>query len=294
MGLEVYCDANGLGLLWRQLRPWYEAFAGDPCWGLIRRNIDRECQRDDVDPVVWQEFLRAIAMKYTSLSERDALKFDPVGVINTVVNPDPSRTYFFLHGRHLPAPLTRLCHYRCLSKLLRNIDELFYSNVIPLRLERLAISINGHPNPTSLLEGTLGNPGFAVWCTDESLMPENSAEVIRNRLGLKHVQHGWLAEIAYPYSLLSNQGHSLQAPTVLDASAHEADDWIFNKRRESGGPDWGRTVDITTAGGARGVPEAVHGAIEIGAGRVSGFRILAPLGGTKGMDCREMRANPDL
>ncbi len=61
--------------------------------------------------------------------------------------------------------------------------------------------------------------------------------------------------IEYPESMLAGP-FALRAPTTLDGAAGGADNWIFGKRRDPGGPGWGHAVDLNTSG--PGIDEAVH------------------------------------
>jgi hypothetical protein len=86
-----------------------------------------------------------------------------------------------------------------------------------------------------------------------------TGDSIRDALGLKHVEGGFLVELGYPIDSLCNRGESLRAPTVLDASASGPKNWIFLKNRAHGGPDWGYTAHVAASGILeQGPPEAVH------------------------------------
>jgi hypothetical protein len=114
--------------------------------------------------------------------------------------------------------------------------------------------------------------------------------VVRDRLGLQHVDGGWLLEIRY------SQGVVLRAPTVLDALAGRDDNWVFLKSREPGGPGWGCTLDLRVRGGQRGVPEAVHDAIEVPSEAEKKFslRAIGDLRSTRAVDFDEILANLEL
>ena len=79
---------------------------------------------------------------------------------------------------------------------------------------------------------------------------EQSGDVVRDKLGLKHIESGRIVEIAYSADFLRRVGIEFKAPTVLDASADGAGNWVWVKNKSAGGgPDWGYTVDMS-AGGA--------------------------------------------
>jgi len=129
----------------------------------------------------------------------------------------------------------------------------------------------------ALMEGTfLGAPGYPVWCTTDVYSTESDADRVRNDLGLFHMTGGYIVEVKYPTDLSG----SLRAPTFLDACSRSADNWIFVKNRDPGGPDWGYTAAMKPGGVfAKGTPEAVHPAIRISTAQGSNFtiRVLGPL-----------------
>jgi hypothetical protein len=144
----------------------------------------------------------------------------------------------------------------------------------------------------------IGRPGYPAWCTDGSLSTDSDADLIRNLLGLKHIEGGYVVEVRYPLALLDRVGQSLRAPTQLDASAGGAANWIFVKNRDRGGPDWGYTAQMCPDGVCRkGVPEAVHSPILIspGSGVEIGLRVLGPIKTLcPTVDYEATPENPDL
>jgi hypothetical protein len=149
-------------------------------------------------------------------------------------------------------------------------------------------------------DGTVfGHTGRPCWCT-LSGPPDfrETADRVRDRLGLKHIDSGHLIEIEYPSELLDQVGVRLKAPTVLDSWAGGASNWIFAKRRESGGRDWGYTVDMNGGRGwARGSTEAVHEAFTIpnGHGHRIRLRAYGPLSGScPGINYAALLNNPGI
>ena len=136
----------------------------------------------------------------------------------------------------------------------------------------------------------VGRDGFPVWCTTDRLIHEPNPDVVRDRLGLQHVDGGWLLELRYTQHVL------LRAPTVLDASAGRDDNWVFLKSREPGGPGWGRTLDLSVPRGQTGIPEAVHDAFEVPSEpeRRFSLRAIGDLRGTKAIDFGAILENPEL
>ena len=62
MSLLVYARQRGFSPADQlALSQWYDHFDGVAFWEFIRRNIDRECTRNDIDPQVWDAFLRDVA-----------------------------------------------------------------------------------------------------------------------------------------------------------------------------------------------------------------------------------------
>ena len=323
MSLESYCarclDPRTAALLAR----WYEACGADSNKLWMRRNVDRECARNDIDHARWQEFLRDLAqmvhdhirfLAFQLWEKREASgtpgsaeddwfsaekAFDPIKVVNELLSG--KLTHYSLPGRELPGTTSGfIFRYMPLRDFLKH-NLWLWSPVAPaLREAYLADEINSQRITSKDMVGkSLGQPEYPVWCTNDdagSLTAGISADEIRNRLGLDHVRHGWLVEIRYRCALLSRSGHSLHAPTFIDASVRGADNYFWVKNRPPGGPDWGHAVHLSENGGV-GAAEAVHAPFQISASdwRDIRIRVLPPLcAGPPSCNYDSLLANPNL
>jgi hypothetical protein len=300
-----YCARNFEASARNRLAKWYDALGEEPDLRLIRRNLDRECHRQDIREPVWKDFLLEIArllapgdqieeeayhqwlyhgridggdwydwlLAETIVVNRSLLA--PLASVDSAIRNNPGR--FVLAGREVPSLPDRLTRYMRFEDFAINNLKLL---PIPLEgkshhgvsmIQRGAI-LGKH------MEGTFfGKPGSPVWCTDASMATEDDVHTVRNRLGMKDVNGGYLVELAFSPGLLE---HPLQAPTQVDASVPSASNWIFVKNRTDGGPDWGYTVEACEDRTCRkGVPEAVHAPFRLqpGLGATIGLRVLGPL-----------------
>jgi len=142
--------------------------------------------------------------------------------------------------------------------------------IVPSNYGALAAEISaGRITGGNLASKQFGRADYPIWCTlSQPPLWRTTADRARDRFGLKHIDAGHLLEMEYPVGLLKSEGVSLKPPTVLDSWANGAANWIFAKRRGSGGPDWGYTVDIDGGGACgRGSTEAVHTTFLVPAGQ---------------------------
>lgn len=257
---------------WNLLKPWYDALAASDDLRLIQRNIDRECDRNDINTQPWEDFLREVIATH--------LGPDACQTIDMVL--PRKRSYYTLAGKALPA----LDDERQVYRFMR-LDHLLKYNLSPLPIvpssyPLLAMQINtGAITGVNLEAKRFGRTNYPIWCTlsDEATW-RASADRARDRFGLKHIDTGFLVEMAYTVGLLKSVSMQLLPPTVLDSWANGASNWIFAKRRGSGGPDWGYTVDLDGGGGCgRGSTEAVHAdfLIPAGQGHRIGMRVHGPI-----------------
>ena len=286
--LQTYCVARLGAGVWAALETWYDACGSSPHWELIARNVVRECLRDDVQPFIWDDFLKDLAARYAPPS--------PCKAIDATIGA--KRSYFLLPGKVLTPPAGRLYRYMRLDHLL---DYNLKLPITPLDLSRLATEINGGRITGAQMENTMfGKPGSPVWASSRGPAGSRTADDIRNEMGLKHVESNYLAEVSYSLQRAGGElACSLHAPTCLDACFDGAENWIFVKNRNHpGGPDWGYTADMGRgSAGAQGAPEAVHAAIAIGAGDGGHFqlRALGPIQHSPpAMDFSAMLANAGL
>jgi hypothetical protein len=284
-----------------RLQYWRRCFTQDDVARLIGRNIDRECDRNDVERTGWNEFLHEVAgsvlrdddvrnsaflhwcARGQPLGSPDEdwsaaeielygdLILDPVSMMDEIVKN--RRRHYILRGLSLPdSTCPRLYRYISLRSFwLHNLRKLPFARVAYsgapalVGLEKLAHCIGAGLINSSATVGTwLGREDYPVWCTNRSLLGALPADEIRNALGLKHIEGGFLVEISYPIDMLTSRGESLRAPTVLDASASADENWIFLKNANPGGPDWGYAARLTDNGVFdQGAPEAVHPPLRI-------------------------------
>lgn len=295
MSLLLYISQRGFPPdIQRILTDWYEGFDGVARWEFIRRNIDRECVRQDIDTQVWDEFLREVADICSKVPPSNPL--DPIKAAIDNHSPKP----FFLPGlpfAPLPAPVYR---YMLLEHFMRFN---YRGRIQTRRLPALKTLIDQGLIDGSNLEGTtfgkrVAGRDFAVWFSDASLANVNSGETARDRLGLHHVHGGYLLEVSYPLELLEVRREKTAPPTVIDGLGENSDNWIWIKTRNPGGPGWGYSVDMSGGGaGAVGVPEAVHAPVEIAEGDGARIRIraLEPFASTAPqMDHAAMLQNENL
>lgn len=290
----------------QRLQLWQAACNFDPQTMVIRRNLERECKRNDIQPDVWRSFLQDLIheiteiLAYSNYQERDYATgsewgdwfiaeaklltgtdsswIDPLVVIDRVVQR--RKSYFFMSGLEVVTPRTDFFYrYLPVRDFMRHhMHNHVFKEGNPGSVAELikAGRITG-----STMEGsTLGKPDYnPVWCTNNSLSEENSADEIRNKLGLKSIEGGHLVEVKYGRSMVLKSG-CLRAPTFLDASASGAGNWIFSKNADDGGPGWGYTVHLCGENACkRGVPEAVHAPfkIDLGEGPELRLRTIGPL-----------------
>lgn len=291
--LERFCSANVPAAAWPAIQIWYNQFASEPCLELLRRNIDRECERQDIDVAVLADFLNQVAPLGHSHP-------DPCDLIDALLSPNVSR--FQLAGKPLGIPPVTLYRYMRLDHWVTcnwpagpagQTD----ATVLAEFMERGSVT-------ASVMEGTwFGKPGAAVWCTLDFLSAEESAHRIRNRLGLQggpgERRDEYYVELRYESEWLDSKNIPIRPPTFLDACLGSLfrlreQAWVFQKNRNAGGgPDWGLTLDLTNGGpGGRGLPEAVHAAFRIGNGEGTkiGLRLVAP----ERLDCRKLLHNREI
>jgi hypothetical protein len=226
--------------------------------------VDRECNRHDIDPDVWAEFFLEL------VSQRTAP--DAYSAIHQILQ-GPQKAKFLLPGR----PITwsgEICHYEPIDRFILHSLNLVIGG--ERTLERIGSLIEDGRCGGDALEGRrLGRADRPYWVTNDALRAEPESDRVRDRLGLRSLSRAGyrLVEIRYRYSYLAEKGIEIQAPTVLDSWQDDPKrSWLFAKRPEAdGGPEAGRTVDISSTDGSAGAPEAVHKWIGVEKG--DGFKI---------------------
>lgn len=287
--LASYVTAHLGAITWSSLQPWYNALSASDDLRLIQRNIDRECDRNDISSRVWLDFLLDVAASYAGL--------DACETIDTALGR--RRSYFALSGNTLPAVHDAQNLYRFMR-----LDHFLKYMLAPLPIPppanwpALAGQINsGSITGANLDSRQFGRPDYPIWCTLSGYAPwRATADRARDRFGLKHIDAGFLVEMAYPAVLLKAKPVTLKAPTVLDSWASGASNWIFAKKRGASGPDWGYTVDLNGGGGCgRGSTEAVHADFQVpsGHGWQIGLQVHGPIANSApAVDYRGLLLNP--
>lgn len=292
MPLESYAETHFPSEIYNRLKVWYRTFPSDGMRTLIQRNIDRECDRHDIDSVTWNTFLTQVAdeafprdqvipiaeslakasggpasdhMTEAELLFAGRALMDPVSVIDAVIKK--GRSTFVLRGHEIPIhDWPRSFNYMSLEAFRKHY--LPPAVIMPMSpglglamdpsIQTLAYLIRDGVISGSDLQGkAFGKPGGPVWCTNGSLCGTQNATSIRDTLGLCHIDGGYLLEIGYNTAAIPQ---SIKAPTFLDASADGALNWIFVKNCETAGsPSHGYTAHLSGDQALRrGVPEAVH------------------------------------
>ena len=245
--LREYC-AKHLGGSWPRLADWYDSLGGTPGTELLRINLDRECQREDLDPAVWQELLRRLAAAQPSAA-------DPYTALRQVVEEDPG--LFMLRGRRIDGPLT-------LRRYLRARD-----------FEALLVA----PSPTTawgdvnlglgLENKLLGRPGRPVWCSDATYAAENDPHVISTDLWVNPEEH--IVEIAYTSDALMPDNF-VRVATVPDIYWYEPT-FANVKKPAEGASGWGHTVRLDDPSLRDRAPSAVHAPLRLLAARTKNISL---------------------
>lgn len=240
--------ANGFSISEQaMLRQWHDAFDNDDAWRLIRRNLDRDCARQDIDHARLRDYLRDVAQKFQP-NVGDA----PLSVMDQVYAA--RKSYFLLPGQPLPPVGRGVARVLRADHLLK--FQLHAAGIaVTMGLASLVSAVaSGAIRGRDLAGSHMGRVDHPVWVCPADRLPD-TADACRDQLGLHHVAHGHLVSIEYPERILES-AFALRAPTTIDSAAGGADNWIFGKRTAPGGPGWGHAVDLASSG--VGIDEAVH------------------------------------
>jgi hypothetical protein len=244
----IYDPANGFTAAEQTLLDqWYTDFDIDDAWRLIRRNFDRDCDRQDISHSVLRDYLRDVALKYQP-NVGDA----PLAVMDQVYST--RKSYFLLPGQPLASTGGTVARVVRADHLLKY--QLHPAGIaVTMGLSAFISGLKaGTINGRDLDRSQMGRVDHPVWVCPADQLP-GTADDCRNELGLHHIAHGHLVSIEYPESILAGP-LALRAPTTVDSAAGGADNWIFGKRAPSGVPEWAHAVDLATS--KAGVDEAVH------------------------------------
>jgi SIR2-like domain len=240
--LTDYCLRYLDKSIWPQLAPWYDSLHGSTERDLLRINLDRECAREDLEPHIWQEFLRRLA-------SRSPTAADPLTPLRKVTDEDPG--LFVLRGRALETAgaLRRYLRYADFQRVL--------AGILSGTSERLA------SDGSALENSLLGRPGHPVWCTDETYAEVTDPDVIA--LDLWPQTASPIVEIAYTKEILMPDNY-VRVATVPDIYWSDPD-YINVKKPALGASDWCHTVRLDDATLCDRTPSAVHAPLRLLAAR---------------------------
>jgi hypothetical protein len=251
--LADYCKQHLEESVWPRLKPWYDSLHGTTSLELLRINLDRECAREDLEPHIWQEFLRRLAELKPTAADR-------LAPLSRVIDEDPGS--FILRGR-------KIDNAGSLRRYLRYVD-----------FERV-LTPSGSTGPgrpadeaAALENGLLGRPGHPVWCSDATYAAESDPAVIA--LGLWPKAESRIVEIAYSEEILMPDNY-VRVATVPDI--YWSDPVYVNVKKPAlGESDWCHTVRLDDVTLHDRAPSAVHAPLRLLAAR------------TKRITLREIRA----
>jgi hypothetical protein len=240
--LEQYVKQHLGESTWSKLASWYSSLYGSTHLDLLRINLDRECAREDLDPHIWQEFLRRLALL-------NPITADPFTPLKRVADEDPGS--FVLRGKAIETagPLRRYVRYVDFERIL--------SEGMP--------SAGGPIDDGSALENSLlGRPGHPVWCTDASYASITDPNVIA--LDLWPTSARRIVEIAYSQEVLMPDNY-VRIATVPDIYWSHLVEFINVKKPALGEGDWCHTVRLDDVTLRDRTPSAVHAPLRLLAAR---------------------------
>lgn len=287
MGLTAYTSAQGTPFSEAEqqaLQSWFTELAVRFPGRLIARNIDRECERADIDRGIFDSFLRRVAWEWSRTPGNDPTRVmidahqsctDLVPGLVIDVN-DATMLVRCMRVDHLRKyHLSGLPLIGLPSDDPERAGEQQWDDWIIERLQAGAIE-GRHLEMT-----TLGRPCAPVWVASRAELQStpadaappaapsdiggapldnpargNRAEQLATSLGLHHLSDCHLVELHYPVGVLRGAGLELKAPTVLDAVAAGDVSTVFVKRSGPGGPSWGHAANVSSW--SHGASEAVH------------------------------------
>jgi hypothetical protein len=249
--LSDYCRRHLDESTWHRLREWYESLAGTPERDLLHLNLDRECQGEDLDPEVWQEFLRRLAA-------HGPLRADPFAALWTVIDEDPG--LFVLQGRKIEGSMA-------LRRYMR------YEDFEALLVGPPSAAMAHESGDDSRLENKLlGRPGHPVWCTDATYAAETNPQAIARDIWPYQADH--VVEIAYASETLMPDNY-IRVATVPDIYSSSRS-YVNVKKSEAGASGWCHTVRLDDPTLRDRAPSAIHAPLRLLAARTRkiGLRII--------------------
>jgi hypothetical protein len=208
---------------------------------IVRWNLDRECDLDDVDHDVLDGFLRELVAAGTTGSHRTFWD-----LLQAVWGTDALT--FSAPGRPLPLdePVDLLRTVSLEGLVRHNLPQFAVGPNGPLELALIAGAINGGGITADDLQHAIGLEHHPVWVARSAdIAADCEDDALRDTLGLSHLNSGFLARISYRSDLLDKLGAPLRAPTIIDAAAGAERNWLFVKRTSSHpGPDWGNAIHL--------------------------------------------------
>jgi SIR2-like domain len=222
---------------WNKLASWYSSLHGSTHLNLLRLNLDRECAREDLEPDIWQEFLRRLALLHPTAA-------DPFAPLNRVADEDPGA--FVLRGKAIEnaGPLRRYLRYVDFERILSE-----------------GMAAGAPIDDGSALENSLlGRPGHPVWCTDASYARVTDPNIIA--LDLWPTTASPIVEIAYSIEVLMPDNY-VRIATVPDIYWSQALEFINVKKPALGEGDWCHTVRLDDVTLKDRTPSAVHAPLRL-------------------------------
>jgi hypothetical protein len=240
--LADYCKNHLEPPVWRRLTHWYESLHESPARELLRINLDRECAREDLEPYIWQEFLRRLAAL-------DPTPADPLAPLNHVTDSDPG--LFVLRGKAIE-------HSGTLFRYLRSVD---FERV--LAAADPTVAATSTEGGTALENSLLGRPGHPVWCSDASYATVSDPTVIA--LDLWPKAESRIVEIAYAQEILlpDNYVRVATVPDIYWSDPH----YVNVKKPSFGQSDWCHTIRLDDPSLRDRAPSAVHAPLRLLAAR---------------------------
>jgi hypothetical protein len=152
----------------RVLTQWYTRLGDSASWRLIQRNIDVECERQDIDPMSWELFLKDVAAKF------DVSVMNPVATIDDCWRTSVGS--YLLRGFAIPVlSPEKLCRFERLDRFhkraLHPLGALLEDPEVVLTLLRA-----GDLDGSDIAGAEIGSTDKPVWVAVhadvENVMPQ--------------------------------------------------------------------------------------------------------------------------
>ena len=239
--LADYCRQYLDESVWTRLKPWYESLQGSTERELLRINLDNECAREDLEPYIWQEFLRRVAALNPTADS-------PLAPLYRVTDEDPG--LFVLRGKKIE-------NAGSLRRYMRHSDFLRSFTAGGVAAEQPTA------DASALENSLLGRPGHPVWCIDATYAAVTDAAAIA--LDIWANEESEIVEIAYSQEILMPDNY-VRVATVPDIYWSDPQ-YVNVKKPALGETDWCHTVRLDDTTLRNRAPSAVHAPLRILAAR---------------------------